>query len=164
MISRWQADKKSESWNAARSSLLQVAVSILGLVLVKHPYFNEAGYDVLAGSADSKHRSEAYSERTYFRSREFIAHAMRHGVGAMNDIVDWLYRSEEPGAPQLLDKALEAVQDVVNRNGEGLNGIGGLQRVGKGAVIKFRKELEVLKSLKRTKEEEAAGVEKLPHQ
>jgi ubiquitin-conjugating enzyme E2 O len=159
---RWQAGKKSESWNGASSSLLQVVVSILGLVLVKEPYYNEAGFDVLTVSADVNHRSEMYSEKTYFRSRKFINHALQIGVRAMDDVVDWLYRSQAEGAPRFMEKAIEAVQEIVDRNGEGEVNRGGLSRVGRGAIIMFKRELDSLKTVKlaETSRQPALTVEK----
>ena len=37
LLGTWEGDR-NESWNPARSSLLQVFVSIQGLILVKEPY------------------------------------------------------------------------------------------------------------------------------
>lgn len=43
ILGTWAGDK-SESWSAARSSLLQAFVSIQGLVLVKEPYVSSFPY------------------------------------------------------------------------------------------------------------------------
>ena len=39
-------------WDPSQSTVLQVLVSLQGLVLVPEPYFNEPGYEKLQGSAE----------------------------------------------------------------------------------------------------------------
>lgn len=51
ILGTWVGDQ-SESWSAARSSLLQAFVSIQGLVLVKEPWFCEPAYDKLRGTQE----------------------------------------------------------------------------------------------------------------
>lgn len=41
-----------ETWNAQSSTVLQVLVSIQGLVLVSEPYYNEAGYEKQMGTME----------------------------------------------------------------------------------------------------------------
>ncbi|KAK1090426.1 hypothetical protein LTR48_008320, partial [Friedmanniomyces endolithicus] len=55
LLGTWEGSK-NEGWNS-RSTILQVVVSLLGLVLVKEPYFNEAGYETLAGLESSRRPS-----------------------------------------------------------------------------------------------------------
>jgi len=49
-------------WNASTSTLLQVLVSIQGLILVPDPYFNEPGYEGSQGTPQGKAASKQYSE------------------------------------------------------------------------------------------------------
>lgn len=51
ILGTW-AGERSESWNAARSSLLQAFVSIQGLVLVKEPYFCEPAFERMRGTEE----------------------------------------------------------------------------------------------------------------
>ena len=51
-----------EVWDPAQSSILQVLVSIQGLVLNKEPYYNEAGYDKIVGSKEAASASIFYNE------------------------------------------------------------------------------------------------------
>ncbi|EAU92700.2 hypothetical protein CC1G_01745 [Coprinopsis cinerea okayama7 len=51
ILGTWVGDQ-SETWSAARSSLLQAFVSIQGLVLVKEPWFCEPAYDKLRGTEE----------------------------------------------------------------------------------------------------------------
>jgi ubiquitin-conjugating enzyme E2 O len=134
-----------------------VFVSILGLVLVKEPYFNEAGYDVRAGSADSAVPSAFYSERTYFRSRDFVLQALtrclhRPGTGApgrsldgFNDVVKWLYLSTEDTAPKLLEQAVQAAKEIVADAENGVTPMrGALRSISKGAVVMLKRRLQEL--------------------
>jgi len=62
LLGTWSGDQ-SERWNANQSSILQILVSIQGLVLgVKDPYFLEAGYDKLKGTKEGASRSHAFNE------------------------------------------------------------------------------------------------------
>lgn len=40
ILGTWHQESEDEGWNASRSSLLQVIVSLLGLVLVEEPYYS----------------------------------------------------------------------------------------------------------------------------
>lgn len=51
ILGTW-AGERSESWSAARSSLLQAFVSIQGLVLVKEPYFCEPSFERMRGTEE----------------------------------------------------------------------------------------------------------------
>ena len=41
LLGTWPGDERNESWNPQGSSMLQIIVSLLGLVLVKEPYYSE---------------------------------------------------------------------------------------------------------------------------
>ena len=148
LLGTWHAGEKGEAWAGGRSTILQVLVSILGLVLVRDPYFNEAGFEARAGSADSEVPSQLYSERTYFRSRAFISHALRNGVEGFEEVVRWLYISEEEGAPRLLDKAIEACKELVEAGDEGVDIRAGLKKMSRGAIIMLERQLRDLEAVK----------------
>ena len=59
LLGTWEGSR-GEGWRAGRSTMLQVVVSLLGLVLVREPYFNEAGYEALAGLEESRRPSALY--------------------------------------------------------------------------------------------------------
>lgn len=42
LLGTWPGDEKNEGWSANRSSMLQIIVSLMGLVLVKEPYYSES--------------------------------------------------------------------------------------------------------------------------
>jgi len=51
-----------ENWQPHKSNILQVLVSILGLVLVEEPFFNEPGYESSKGKPETSDLSRKYSE------------------------------------------------------------------------------------------------------
>mmetsp|Transcript_45800 Transcript_45800/g.129549 ORF Transcript_45800/g.129549 Transcript_45800/m.129549 type:complete len:239 (+) Transcript_45800:1-717(+) len=50
------------SWEPQHSTLLQVLVSLQGLVLVEEPYFNEPGHECDAGTEQGRQASALYNE------------------------------------------------------------------------------------------------------
>ncbi|QDS71097.1 hypothetical protein FKW77_009154 [Venturia effusa] len=155
LLGTWHGEEKSENWSSSKSTILQVLVSIMGLVLVKQPYFQEAGYEARSGLAEAQVPSQLYSERTYFRTREYITHAISNGVDGFEDLVEWLYLDQRPSAPQLLNKAIEAAREIVDANlgaelsdGQRLKLRGGLSVISKGAVVMLRRHKEKMEEIK----------------
>jgi ubiquitin-conjugating enzyme E2 O len=151
LLGTWHAGEKGEAWSSARSTILQVLVSILGLVLVKEPYYNEAGFEARAGSEDAKVPSQLYSERTYFRSRAFITHAIRHGVEGFDDVIKWLYTSKDEHAPGLLAKSISAAQELIQAGDTREDVRAGLKRMSRGAIIMLQRQLQELEVLEQAK-------------
>jgi len=60
LLGTWDG-KGTEVWNS-RSSLLQVLISIQGLILVSEPYYNEAGYERQKGSRIGAENARMYNE------------------------------------------------------------------------------------------------------
>ncbi|KAF2846196.1 hypothetical protein T440DRAFT_458828 [Plenodomus tracheiphilus IPT5] len=151
LLGTWHAEGKGEGWSAGKSTLLQVLVSILGLVLVKEPYYNEAGYDVHRSAPETRLSSALYTERAYFRARAFITHALGNGnaVEPFLEDLNWLYRSKEEDAPRWLDKAIEAARAIVarseDREDEGERD--GLRKVSLGALVMLKRQLARLEEL-----------------
>jgi ubiquitin-conjugating enzyme E2 O len=152
LLGTWHADERNESWSPGKSTLLQVLVSIMGLVLVKEPYYNEAGYDVHRAAPETKLSSALYTERSYFRSRAFIAHALTHGVAPFADELTALYRAQRAdGSPNLLDKAIQAANDILERSKCQEDGgeRDGLSKISLGAVVMLKREVERLEALRK---------------
>ena len=64
LLNTWSG-REGEVWDPATSTLLQVLVSIQGLVLVPKPYYNEAGYERQTGSAEGEKNARVYNESAY---------------------------------------------------------------------------------------------------
>ncbi|KAJ8105658.1 hypothetical protein OPT61_g10043 [Boeremia exigua] len=150
LLGTWHTDERNESWSPAKSTLLQVLVSIMGLVLVKDPYYNEAGYDVQRAAPETRLSSALYTERAYFRARAFINHALSNTIEPFAQELHHLYRSDAPNAPRLLDKAIEAAKDVVERStNAGEQGErDGLRTISLGAVVMLKRQVASLEALK----------------
>nr|XP_046188085.1 LOW QUALITY PROTEIN: (E3-independent) E2 ubiquitin-conjugating enzyme UBE2O-like [Oncorhynchus gorbuscha] len=59
--------KGTERWTS-KSSLLQVLISIQGLILVNEPYYNEAGFDSDRGLQEGYENSRCYNEMTLIKT------------------------------------------------------------------------------------------------
>ncbi|XP_071695341.1 probable ubiquitin-conjugating enzyme E2 23 [Rutidosis leptorrhynchoides] len=68
----------SEVWVPTSSTVLQVLVSLQGLVLNSKPYFNEAGYDTLIGTAEGEKNSLSYNENAFLVSCRTMVYSMRN--------------------------------------------------------------------------------------
>ncbi|KAL2611996.1 hypothetical protein R1flu_023688 [Riccia fluitans] len=76
LLNTWTG-KGSEVWHPITSSILQVLVSIQGLVLNEKPYFNEAGYDRQIGSGEGEKNSIAYNENSFLLSCKSMLYHLR---------------------------------------------------------------------------------------
>jgi len=64
-------------WDPKRSNMLQVLVSIQGLVLVDDPYYNEAGYEKQSGTAEGKRNGDQYNEQAFLASARSMISTVR---------------------------------------------------------------------------------------
>jgi ubiquitin-conjugating enzyme E2 O len=149
LLGTWHADERNEGWSPAKSTLLQVLVSIMGLVLVKEPYYNEAGYDVHRQAPETKLSSALYTERAYFRARAFIVRALTSEVDPFAEEIKYLYLSKSDGAPRLLDLAIAASVAILERSEMAEDGAerDGLRRISLGAVVMLRRQVAKLEAL-----------------
>ncbi|KAL6623354.1 hypothetical protein ACP70R_033233 [Stipagrostis hirtigluma subsp. patula] len=67
----------AELWSPESSSVLQVVVSIQGLVLNAQPYYNEAGYADQAGTPEGRRNELPYSENAYLLTLRTMLHVLR---------------------------------------------------------------------------------------
>lgn len=149
LLGTWHADSRAENWSPARSTILQVLVSLQSLVLVSQPYYNEAGFEVRAGSQESRIPAALYAERAYFRARAFVVHALTHGALGLDDVLAWLYVERAEGAPRLLERAVEAAKKIIERSEQAREGEfrDGLRIVSAGALIPLRRQVELMEKV-----------------
>ncbi|PIN02869.1 Ubiquitin-conjugating enzyme [Handroanthus impetiginosus] len=76
LLNTWTG-RGNEVWDPSTSSILQVLVSLQGLVLNARPYFNEAGYDKQVGTAEGEKNSLSYNENTFLLSCKTMMYLMR---------------------------------------------------------------------------------------
>jgi ubiquitin-conjugating enzyme E2 O len=149
LLGTWHADERNESWSPTKSTLLQVLISIHSLVLVKEPYYNEAGYDIHREAPETKLNSSLYSERAYFRARAFIVHALTNPVEPFHEELKYLYLGNQENSPRLLEKAIDAAKGVLE-NSEMDADSGerdGLRRISKGAVVMLKRQVQRLEEI-----------------
>lgn len=76
LLNTWTG-KGNEVWDPLSSSILQVLVSLQGLVLNSKPYFNEAGYEKQVGTVEGEKNSLPYNENTYLLNLKSMLYIMR---------------------------------------------------------------------------------------
>uniref|UniRef100_A0A5B6ZUE8 E2 ubiquitin-conjugating enzyme n=1 Tax=Davidia involucrata TaxID=16924 RepID=A0A5B6ZUE8_DAVIN len=76
LLNTWTG-RGNEVWDPLSSSILQVLVSLQGLVLNSKPYFNEAGYDKQIGTAEGEKNSLSYNENTFLLNCKTMMYVMR---------------------------------------------------------------------------------------
>ena len=93
LLGTWSGRQgSSEVWNPEGSTLLQVLVSIQGLVLVKEPYYNEAGYEKRVGSAEGAKGSRLYSESAFLLSCRSALRLTKRPPAPLGGLVRSFYR------------------------------------------------------------------------
>nr|XP_043626055.1 uncharacterized protein LOC122597536 [Erigeron canadensis] len=75
LLNTW-AGGPQEKWRPGYSTMLQVLVSIQGLILNSEPYFNEPGHEYLRGSPRGENRSMEYNENTLILSLKTMVYTM----------------------------------------------------------------------------------------
>lgn len=97
LLGTWPGKSETEGWTE-KSTLLQLLVSLQGLVFVKEPFYNEAGYE---GAEGYSRESLQYSEKAYVMARNFLKHALKSPIGALEDVLAWLYLPKNKHKGQL---------------------------------------------------------------
>ncbi|CAL5092927.1 unnamed protein product [Urochloa decumbens] len=77
----------TELWSPEASSVLQVVVSIQGLVLNAQPYYNEAGYAAQAGTPVGRRNELPYSENACLLTLQTMLHLLRRPPAGFEDFV-----------------------------------------------------------------------------
>lgn len=75
LLNTWRG-KKEEQWTPAISTMLQVLVSIQGMILNAKPYFNEPGYETSSGSVNGEAYSLQYNQQILVRSLKTMVYTM----------------------------------------------------------------------------------------
>ncbi|EPQ29104.1 uncharacterized protein PFL1_03393 [Pseudozyma flocculosa PF-1] len=118
VLGTWSG-QESESWSPTQSSLLQVFVSIQGLVLVREPWFTEPAYEKLKGTEEGEVNSALYSEKAFVLARGFVRRALEQPPQGLRDELEFLYygadsRGEgEPAVRGRLEKVMQRCRDLI---------------------------------------------------
>ncbi|OCF32415.1 hypothetical protein I316_05840 [Kwoniella heveanensis BCC8398] len=151
ILGTWSGDA-SESWNPAKSSLLQVFVSISGLVLVRHPYHCEPAFAKLEGTKEGKVNSRLYSEKAYVLSRSFVRTSLdRPPTGLATEIRHYYItrgklRSVISHASELIEKGQSDVESLT-KEGEEMWNADAVGSLTMGAIITLKRTITALEKI-----------------
>ncbi|KAJ3690378.1 hypothetical protein LUZ61_019542 [Rhynchospora tenuis] len=86
LLNTWTG-KGNEVWDPSTSTILQVLVSIQGLVLNEKPYFNEAGYEKQVGTIEGEKNVLPYNENTYLLNLRSMLYLLKRPPQHFEDFV-----------------------------------------------------------------------------
>ncbi|EAL62175.1 hypothetical protein DDB_G0290629 [Dictyostelium discoideum AX4] len=116
LLGTWHGNK-NELWIPEVSNLLQVLISIQGLILgCKEPYFLEAGYDTQIGTHIGIRNSSIFNEDSYLLSLETICFYLKNQPILFKDIIQNHFKLELPAI-------LNRIDQFLNQNNQANNGI-----------------------------------------
>ncbi|KAL4921933.1 hypothetical protein BDW62DRAFT_98929 [Aspergillus aurantiobrunneus] len=154
ILGTWPTQYPDENWSPGKSTILQVLVSIMGLVLVKNPFYNEAGYEVLAAEDNRRVESSRYTEKVFLMTRKFILHALEYPVPGLEDILIWNYLPGPTSRPQLLRKAIQGALRMIEHHNrtpqktdQGPQASAFCSRLSLGAVMVLQRHVSALEKL-----------------
>ncbi|KAL3990646.1 Ubiquitin-conjugating enzyme family protein [Acanthocheilonema viteae] len=94
ILGTWEG-RPEEKWNA-HCSLLQVLISIQGLIFVKDPYFNEPGFEKYQGTEKGNKYSKHYNRQIEYATLTYaIREQIKNGPHHFKDVIKrhfWLKR------------------------------------------------------------------------
>ena len=170
LLGTWPGKSSDEGWSP-KATILQVLVSLQGLVLVPRPFYNEAGFE---GEIGYGNESAVYSERAFVMARGFVRFALGRPPVGVGDVLGWLYlpvasdggfgkQVEREGLVERVlergESLIEASEEVRRQSSGGvdadkhlMDGSGKtgdatkafLRPLSKGAVVMLRRQLEEL--------------------
>ncbi|KAK3930467.1 (E3-independent) E2 ubiquitin-conjugating enzyme [Frankliniella fusca] len=111
LLGTWSG-KGTELWSS-KSNLLQVIVSIQGLILVNEPYFNEAGYEKQKGSQQGRENSRMYNEMVLLKLVQAMSKLVQNPPPAFEEDIREHFKHHAPRFASRLNKWLE-VSDHYN--------------------------------------------------
>ncbi|KMT13061.1 hypothetical protein BVRB_4g086990 [Beta vulgaris subsp. vulgaris] len=86
LLGTWSGSRE-ENWRPGKSNMLQVLLSIQGLILNAEPYYNEPGYERHNNRRHGKHQSKNYSENALLLSLKTMLYTMRNPPKCFEDLV-----------------------------------------------------------------------------
>jgi ubiquitin-conjugating enzyme E2 O len=90
LLNTWPGQSEGETWSD-KASILQVLMSLMGLVLVDKPFYNEAGFESYSEEKLYTRESQQYSEKVYVMARGFVKHALSNPPKGLEDVLAYLY-------------------------------------------------------------------------
>jgi len=105
------------AWEPQRSTLLQVLVSLQGLVLVEEPYFNEPGHECDVGTEQGRQSSALYNEHARLLAIRAALNSSQNPPRGYEEIAAGYFAH---AGPQLLKECEEALSEpTASKSSEG---------------------------------------------
>ena len=123
LLGTWPGQSKQEGWSD-KATILQLLVSLQGLVFVSQPFYNEAGFETYGQEKVYSLESQQYSEKAYVMARGFTKYALLKAPSALEDVLAWLYlcnsesNTESQQSPRLLMKVIERAKLLMERSAD----------------------------------------------
>jgi len=115
LLGTWQGEK----WNKETSTVLQVLVSIQGLILCAEPYYNEPGCQCQFGTYQGKTASKNYSEQVFKNNLKVaIISAIRKPPAGFKEAVNLHFYLKRDQLIKELEKQSQAFSNTVKKDVE----------------------------------------------
>lgn len=114
LLGTWSG-RGTEVWTSS-STLLQVIVSIQGLILVPEPYFNEAGFEKQKGSQQGRENSRMYNEMVVLKLVQAQTKLLQHPPPVFKDIIIEHFKRHAKKLLQRLDLWMEISEQHNNQH------------------------------------------------
>lgn len=114
LLGTW-AGRGTEVWTSS-STLLQVIVSIQGLILVPEPYFNEAGFEKQKGSQQGRENSRMYNEMVVLKLVQAQTKLLQYPPLIFKDIIIEHFKRHAEKLVQRLDRWMEISEQYNNQH------------------------------------------------
>uniref|UniRef100_A0A7N0TJH8 E2 ubiquitin-conjugating enzyme n=1 Tax=Kalanchoe fedtschenkoi TaxID=63787 RepID=A0A7N0TJH8_KALFE len=121
LLHTWSG-KQTEMWIPGKSTMLQVLVSIQGLILNANPFFNEPGYEKSYRGAEGEKRSRKYNNDVYILSLKTMMYTLRRPPLHFEDLVVGHFRVRAHDIMAACKAYMEGVIVGSALNGEGEKG------------------------------------------
>ena len=108
LLGTWSG-KGTETWSP-NSNMLQLLVSIQGLILVSEPYFNEAGYERQKGTQQGIENSRMYNEMAVLKMVQSLYLLAQNPPVVFKDEIIAHLKDKSDGLNNRLQSSLELLQ------------------------------------------------------
>jgi ubiquitin-conjugating enzyme E2 O len=177
ILGTWPPKNPDENWSPTKSTVLQIMVSIMGLVLVKDPFYSmfeiyiilqfvlinaldEAGFEAFASEGDSRVEATQYTEKAFVMTRSFIKYALENPISSFQDVLVWHYlpgpeRGDKSQRPELLKRVISEGNSMIDHYNSTSNvaitkenaASPFVSRLSLGAVVMLRKHITTLQKI-----------------
>nr|KYP57875.1 putative ubiquitin carrier protein E2 23 [Cajanus cajan] len=104
LLNTWHG-RKRELWDPCESTILQVLLSIQGLVLNEKPFYNEPGIESFGRFVfDVETRSRAYSDNAFVFTLDIASHLLRKPPRNFEDFVSAFFRQRAGSIMEACDE------------------------------------------------------------